>query len=163
MMESEGLSLYLLGAQPGVADRLATLLRRRHPGLRVAGTHHGYLRGEDDEARVVAEINASGANVLLVAMGAPAQDLWIERNAPRLRAGVAMGVGGLFDFYSGRVARAPQWMREAGLEWAYRLVQEPARMWRRYVIGNPLFLWRARRWLRRARSRPGATAAVGGP
>jgi len=148
MMEREGLSLFLLGARDGVADEVAAMLSRRFPRLRVAGTRHGYFRDEADHADAVQTINASGAHVVLVAMGAPAQDLWIERHAHALRAGVAIGVGGLFDFYSGRVARAPQWMRELGLEWGYRLMQEPSRMWRRYLVGNPRFLWRVWRWSR---------------
>jgi N-acetylglucosaminyldiphosphoundecaprenol N-acetyl-beta-D-mannosaminyltransferase len=77
-----------------------------------------------------------------VAFGAPRQELWIARWRDHLTIPVAMGVGGLFDFYSGRIPRAPVWMREIGLEWVYRLSQEPRRMWRRYVIGNPLFLYR---------------------
>ena len=148
MMEREELSLFLLGARDGVADEVAAMLGRRFPRLRVAGTRHGYFRDEAEHAQAVETINASGAQVVLVAMGAPAQDLWIERHAGALRAGVAIGVGGLFDFYSGRVARAPQWMRELGLEWAYRLLQEPSRMWRRYLVGNPRFLWRVWRWSR---------------
>jgi N-acetylglucosaminyldiphosphoundecaprenol N-acetyl-beta-D-mannosaminyltransferase len=94
---------------------------------------------------VVAAINASGASVLLVAFGAPRQDLWLADLHDRLRPAVRMGVGGLFDFYSGRIPRAPIWLRELGLEWVYRLLQEPGRMWRRYVVGNPLFLARVLR------------------
>jgi N-acetylglucosaminyldiphosphoundecaprenol N-acetyl-beta-D-mannosaminyltransferase len=86
--------------------------------------------------------------VLLVAMGVPRQEAWLARWHARLAPPVRMGVGGLFDFYSGRIPRAPAWLRELGLEWTYRLRQEPGRMWRRYVIGNPLFLWRVYRQAR---------------
>ena len=152
MMQDEGLSLFLLGARPGVAEEVAAMLRSRFPRLRLAGVRHGYFEGDADHADAVARINAAGADVVLVAMGAPSQELWIERHAAALEAGVAIGVGGLFDFYSGRVARAPQWMREVGLEWLYRLLQEPSRMWRRYLVGNPRFLWRVWRWSRADRA-----------
>ncbi|MDH5536877.1 MAG: WecB/TagA/CpsF family glycosyltransferase, partial [Betaproteobacteria bacterium] len=147
MAADEGLSLYLLGARPGVAAAVAENARKRVPQLAIAGHRDGYW-AEQDEQSVVSAIRASGADILLVAMGAPRQELWIAKNAPRLGVKVALGVGGLFDFYAGRVARAPLWLRELGLEWTYRLLQEPRRMWRRYVIGNPLFLWRAWRWAR---------------
>lgn len=137
---AEGTPLYLLGARDGVAAEAGRAMTKRYPGLRIVGTHHGYIAGEEDE--VVAAINASGAQILLVAMGVPQQELWLERMRPQLRPAVLMGVGGLFDFYSGRIPRAPLWVREIGMEWVWRLMQEPGRMWRRYVIGNPLFLFR---------------------
>lgn len=148
-----GTPIYLLGARNGVAAAAAEAMTRRHPGLRIVGTHHGYIAGEEEA--VVAEINASGAQILLVAMGVPQQELWIERMRATLRPAVLMGVGGLFDFYSGRIPRAPLWVREIGMEWVWRLLQEPGRMWRRYLIGNPMFLWRVWRG-----TRGGAPTAV---
>lgn len=145
LCEDEGLRPYLLGARPGVADAVVANLRKRFPRLEIAGARDGYFAESDNEA-VVEEINASNADLLLVALGVPMQELWIAQHAARLRVGVAIGVGGLFDFYSGRIPRAPLWVRELGIEWVYRLIQEPGRMWRRYVVGNPLFLWRAWRW-----------------
>jgi len=136
-----GRSLYLLGARPGIAAAAAENMQRRFPDLTIVGVRDGYFEAADEPA-VIDAINASGADILLVAFGAPRQDLWIAANAERLTVRVAFGVGGLFDFYSGRIPRAPVWLRELGLEWAYRLLQEPGRMWRRYVIGNPLFLFR---------------------
>jgi len=141
------LSLFLLGAQPGIAELTASNMQERFPGLTIAGTQHGFFPQDEEEA-MIAKINASGANILLVAFGAPRQELWLARNRERLQPTVAMGVGGLFDFYSGRISRAPQWLRELGLEWTWRLLQEPGRMWRRYVIGNPLFLMRVWRQAR---------------
>ncbi len=143
-----GPSLFLLGAQPGVAEITARKMQERFPHLRIAGTQHGFFKPEEEDA-VIERINASGAGVLLVAFGAPRQELWLARHRDRLKPGVVMGVGGLFDFYSGRISRAPQWLRELGLEWIWRLLQEPGRMWRRYIIGNPLFLWRVLRQARR--------------
>jgi exopolysaccharide biosynthesis WecB/TagA/CpsF family protein len=135
------LSFFLLGARPGVAAATAAAMQERQPGLHIAGVRDGYF-GRDDEAAVIDEINASGADILLVAMGAPKQDLWLAANHERLQVPVRIGVGGLFDFYSGRIRRAPVWVREVGFEWFWRLLQEPGRMWRRYVVGNPVFLWR---------------------
>jgi len=140
-LAEEGLSIYLLGAREGVAEAAGEAMKTRFPGLQVAGTCHGYF-SDDDEADVIAGINASGADVVLVAMGAPRQELWLASHAEELLPPLRMGVGGLFDFYSGRIQRAPRWVREIGMEWAYRICQEPGRMWRRYVLGNPLFLYR---------------------
>lgn len=142
-----GRSLYLLGARPGIAAAAAARMQQRFPGLRIAGTQDGYFAPAATPA-VIAAINASGADILLVAFGVPHQETWISAHRADLRVRVCMGVGGLFDFYSGRIRRAPPWLRELGLEWLYRLLQEPGRMWRRYVIGNPLFLYRVWRQAR---------------
>jgi N-acetylglucosaminyldiphosphoundecaprenol N-acetyl-beta-D-mannosaminyltransferase len=142
-----GQSVYFLGAKREVVEALAARTRETWPGLAVAGFADGYFpRGGAEERAVVDAINASNADVLLVAFGAPAQDEWIGAFRDRLAVRAALGVGGLFDFYSGRIARAPGWMRELGLEWVWRMLQEPGRLWKRYVIGNPLFLYRVWRW-----------------
>jgi N-acetylglucosaminyldiphosphoundecaprenol N-acetyl-beta-D-mannosaminyltransferase len=116
-------------------------MQLRFGGLKIAGTHSGYFAASEESA-LIAKINRSGAAILLVGLGAPRQDMWIADNLWRLSPPVKIGVGGLFDFYSDRISRAPQWMREIGLEWLWRLIMEPRRMWRRYVVGNPLFLFR---------------------
>jgi len=136
-----GQSIFLLGAQPGRAEATAQAMQERFPNLRVAGTHDGYFDSSEDAA-VIRNINASGADILLVAMGAPRQELWLARYQDDLQVPVRMGVGGLFDYYSGSIPRAPLWLREIGLEWVWRLLQEPGRMWKRYLIGNPLYLFR---------------------
>ncbi|MCV2368894.1 WecB/TagA/CpsF family glycosyltransferase [Roseateles oligotrophus] len=141
MLEARRSSVFLLGGQPGVAEAVAAEIAKNWPGLRVAGLRHGFFTVAEEGA-VAAEVRATAADLLLVARGVPAQDLFIDRYLPQLGVKVAMGVGGLFDFASGRIARAPQWMRETGLEWVYRLMQEPGRMWRRYLIGNFSFLAR---------------------
>jgi len=138
-LAQRGGSLYLLGARPGVPEQVAQWLSRNHPDLRLAGYRHGYFDVTDTD-QVVADIRASEADVLLVAMGVPSQERWIEAHAAACGVRVAMSVGGLFDFVSGRIPRAPMWLRELGLEWTYRLWQEPARMWRRYLVGNISFL-----------------------
>jgi exopolysaccharide biosynthesis WecB/TagA/CpsF family protein len=139
-----GLKLYLLGARPGIAELAADAMRARHPGLEIAGIMHGYFAPAETSS-VVASINDSGADILLVAMGAPHQELWLARHEAALTPAVRVGVGGLFDYYSGRIPRAPAWLRQAGFEWAWRLRCEPGRLWKRYLVGNPLFLARVLR------------------
>jgi N-acetylglucosaminyldiphosphoundecaprenol N-acetyl-beta-D-mannosaminyltransferase len=141
MLEGTGKSLYLLGGLPGVAQRAAEWIAVKYPGTVIAGYRDGFFK--PDEERSVAEaIRRSGASVLLVGMGVPLQELWIQRNLKETGVRVAIGVGALFDFYSGRIPRAPVWLRELGMEWVYRLLQEPGRMWRRYLIGNWTFMAR---------------------
>ena len=134
-------SIYLLGAAPGAAALVAAWVRERYPGVVIKGWHHGFFSIEEEEA-VIQEIAQSGADILIAAMGVPKQELWLHRHRQRLNVKVAIGFGGLFDCFAGRVPRAPQWVREIGMEWMYRLIQEPRRMWRRYLIGNALFLAR---------------------
>jgi N-acetylglucosaminyldiphosphoundecaprenol N-acetyl-beta-D-mannosaminyltransferase len=138
-LAATGQSIFLLGGRPGVAADVAVWAQANYPGARIAGTAHGYFT-PNEEGALIERINQSGAAILLVAFGAPRQEKWIERNAGRLRVHAALGVGGLFDFYAGRIPRAPQWLRELGLEWTFRLYQEPGRMWRRYLVGNVVFL-----------------------
>jgi len=153
------LSIFLLGARPDVAEFAASSMKQHYPNLNIAGTHHGYFEPGEEEDEVITQINSSGASVLLVALGSPSQELWIGRNKYRLAPRVRIGVGGLFDFYSGRISRAPMWVREVGMEWVWRLLQEPGRMWRRYIIGNPLFLLRV--WFDYKRSQKLGTADSG--
>lgn len=128
----EGWRLFLLGGWNDVAARTAEILTRRYPGLQVVGTYAGSPREEENDA-IVARVNASRADVLLVAYGAPAQDKWIARNREALATvRAAMGVGGSFDFVVGEAKRAPGWMQRLGLEWLHRLLREPWR-WRRQL------------------------------
>lgn len=150
-----GRRIYLLGARPGVAEAAARWAQQQYPRLQIAGTHSGYFDSAEGDA-VIAAIRDSRADVLLVAMGVPQQDIWLRRCLKRTGATVGIGVGGLFDFYGGRIPRAPLWLREAGGEWVFRLLQEPRRMWRRYLIGNAVFLWRV---LRERTAAPRAHAA----
>jgi N-acetylglucosaminyldiphosphoundecaprenol N-acetyl-beta-D-mannosaminyltransferase len=117
---------FLLGARQGVATEAARRLQARVPGLQVAGSHAG-SPGEEADEESLGRIERSGADLLLVAYGHPAQELWIDRNRERLRVPVAVGVGGAFDFLAGRVRRAPRLVREAHLEWLWRLAREPWR------------------------------------
>lgn len=133
--------IYLLGAKPGVADATAKNMIERYPNLRIAGTRDGYF-SSDETASVIDDINQSGANIVLVAMGAPLQETWLSKYRHKINAGICLGVGGLFDYYSGNIPRAPDWMRRLGLEWIWRFMQEPGRMWKRYWIGNFVFIYR---------------------
>lgn len=136
-----GHGIFLLGAGPGVAQEVAGWTAEHYPGIVISGFHHGYFTPAEEQS-VIDRIAASGADILLVAFGVPRQDTWIKRNLAATGVKVAMGVGGLFDFYSGRLPRAPLWVREIGMEWLYRLYQEPTRLWKRYVLGNSVFLFR---------------------
>lgn len=135
----EGWRLFLLGAWDDIAEQAADVLRQRYPGVQIVGTYSGSPRPEDEDA-IVERVNATNADVLLVAYGAPQQDKWIARNAPRLKVSVAMGVGGTFDYLAGIVPMAPAWMRSAGLEWLFRLIRQPHRIRRQLRL--PIFVIR---------------------
>lgn len=137
----EGKKIYLLGSGPSIAEKAAQWANAHAKTDIVAGFHDGFF-SKEEERTVVETINASKADILLVAMGVPRQELWIHEQKNHLTVPVAMGVGGLFDFYSGSIARAPSWMRKTGIEWVWRLLMEPRRMWKRYIIGNAEFLLR---------------------
>ncbi|NTU77871.1 MAG: WecB/TagA/CpsF family glycosyltransferase [Chloroflexales bacterium] len=134
---ARGYRLFLLGAAPGVAEEAAAALRARHPDLTIAGCFAGSpdLRHEPFLRQL---IGAARPDILLVAYGHPRQDLWIAHNQPHLRVPLAIGVGGVFDYLSGRVPLAPAWMRRIGLEWLYRLARQPRR-WRRIIDAVPRF------------------------
>lgn len=136
--------VFFLGAKPGVADEAAARLTSRIPGLLVVGTRDGYFAPSESGA-VAAEIAATGTGVLMVAMGNPLQEMWLNRHLEATGARLGVGVGAFLDFTAGVVPRAPAWMNRLGIEWLYRLLLEPRRMWRRYVLGNPLFLARVLR------------------
>jgi N-acetylglucosaminyldiphosphoundecaprenol N-acetyl-beta-D-mannosaminyltransferase len=145
-----GWSVYLLGAEADVVAELAAQLRARAPRLQLVGAHHGYLDAAA-ERRVLAELAALRPDLLFVAMGSPRQERFIGGLHENM-AGVAIGVGGSFDVLAGRKQDAPAWMRGRGLEWIYRLGQDPRRLWRRYLVTNVWFALRVARealWHRR--------------
>lgn len=139
-----GKSVYLFGSAPGTADKAASNLIRKIPGLHIAGTRNGFEQAQND-AEVIADINASGADIVLVALGVPMQELWLHRNAPYIHADLTMGVGAALDFLAGNVTRAPAWVRKVRCEWIWRLAMEPRRLAKRYLQGNVSFLARAAR------------------
>lgn len=132
-----GLGIFMLGGLPGVAEAASEWASDNYPGLRIAGSCDGFFA--DDDA-LVAAINASKADMLFVGMGVPLQEKWLSANRRRLRVPVILGVGGLFDYYSGRIPRAPKPVRAIRCEWLWRLAMEPRRMAKRYLLGNATFL-----------------------
>lgn len=152
-----GLRFYLYGGRnPGALAQLARNLRLRHPGLRIVGGHVPPFRelSAEEEDAVVADIHGSGADVVWVGIGVPKQEKWMARMRARLAAPVLVGVGAAFDFHAGLVAQAPGWMQRLGLEWLFRLAQEPRRLWRRYLRYNPRFvIGFARQYVRSLRDR----------
>jgi len=139
---SRQLRIFMLGAQPHVVRRAFDEARHRFPQHEWTGFRDGYFRF-DDEPDLLNGLRRERIDLLLVAMGNPLQELWIDRCAAAGRATVSVGVGALFDFLSGEVNRAPACVRAARLEWAWRLLLEPGRLWRRYLVGNATFLWHA--------------------
>lgn len=136
----KGWRVFLLGARQEVVCAVATIYQRRYPELQLAGWHHGFWDGETEEAQIVEQIKASSADVLFVAMSSPKKEEFLGRYQTAMRIPFAMGVGGTFDVAIGKVKRAPLWMQRAGLEWFYRFLQEPRRMFRRYFIEDVAFL-----------------------
>lgn len=139
-LAEQGQRLYLLGAKPGVAEKAAANLTSRYPGLMVCGTHDGYF-GEEESQAVAEAIRAAGAHVVFVCLGAPKQELWMERYGQATGAHLLVGLGGSLDIFAGTASRAPEGWQRLGLEWLYRLIREPWR-WRR-MIRLPLVLWYA--------------------
>lgn len=148
----EGFRPYLLGAEPQVLDAVRARLARDYPALQIAGMQDGYFKPEQ-EADIVAAINASGADCLFVAMPTPRKERFLKRYRDILRPSFVMGVGGSFDVYGGKVSRAPKLVQALGFEWLYRVLQEPGRLWRRYYETNTAYaglLWQEL-WANRAR------------
>ncbi len=147
---SGGFPVFFLGGREGVVDELADALRRRYPGLVVAGTATPPFGEWSDETSrdLVRQVKESGARLLWLGVSAPKQEIWARRWLDELDMPV-LCVGAAFDFSAGRVRRAPVWMRRSGFEWVHRLATEPRRMWRRYLLGNPLFVADVIRWWRR--------------
>lgn len=141
---SKGYRPFLLGAEQQVLDAVAAELARRYPSLVIAGLQHGYF-ATDEEAGVIAAINASGADCLFVALPTPRKERFLKRYRSELLPSFVMGVGGSFDVFAGKVARAPALVQWLGLEWLFRVAQEPKRLWRRYYETNIAYaalLWR---------------------
>lgn len=145
----KGYRYYLLGGTADTIERAAHTVSRNYPGWDLAGFHHGYLASKDTD-EVIEEINAAHPDLLLVGMGNPLQECWIHTHQARLRVPVCIGVGGLFNHWAGDLKRAPQWVRRQGFEWLQILLQQPCK-WRRYLLGNPMFLLRIVQQLQRDR------------
>jgi N-acetylglucosaminyldiphosphoundecaprenol N-acetyl-beta-D-mannosaminyltransferase len=140
----QSFSVYLIGAKAGIAEKFAEKLKQQFKGLRIVGTKHGYFDkspgGEENEA-VLQAIQAVKPDILMVGLGMPRQEGWLMENWDRLHFRIALPVGALFDYVAGELPRSPRWMTDHGLEWLGRLIKEPQRLWRRYLLGIPRFWW----------------------
>ncbi len=144
----EGHSVYFLGASQEVLDLVVLRTRERHPGLQIAGSRNGYFRDEEQE-EVALEISRARPDFLFVGISTPKKEIFLDRWASRAEVTVCHGVGGSFDILAGKTARAPESWQRHGFEWLYRVLQEPRRMWKRYLVTNTTFiLLVAREWLR---------------
>jgi len=133
--------MFFLGSKPGVAERMCAKLLSKYPNFRIAGMQDGYFQPEELN-NIIATINSSGARFLLVGLGSPVQEKWLHDHGDLIKVPIRMGVGGLFDFYSGDIPRAPMWMRKNSLEWLFRLIIQPRLRFKRYVVGIPVFIFR---------------------
>lgn len=162
-LRDQGHSLFLLGGRPGVAEEAGSRLALRYPGLRIVGTGHGYFRkdGIENDA-VVAAVNAARPDVLLLGFGMPLQETWCMSNLDRLDVRVVLAGGACIDYVAGTLRRGPRILVEHHMEWLARLIVEPRRLWKRYLVGNPRFLLlvlreRTRRWSRGHAQNEGGT------
>lgn len=134
-----GWGVYLFGAKEEVVQRVRAIFEEHHPGIRIVGCRNGYFT-EAEEPGIVADMAASGADLMFVAFSSPKKEYWVHKYLDEIGIPFVMGVGGSFDVVAGVTDRAPEWMQEHGLEWFYRFVQEPRRLWKRYVVGNAKFV-----------------------
>ncbi len=142
--EKEGLSLFFLGSTKQYLEEAVQRVRNRFPRIQIVGAHHGYFDKQGSESDAVVDlVNSTKPNILVVGFGMPMQEFWIDDNLNRLQANVILPAGSMIDYTAGRKGLAPQWMANNGMEWLYRFFQEPARLWKRYLIGNPSFMLRA--------------------
>ena len=143
MLAATGGSAFYYGGAPGVAEELADEMAARFPGIKCAGIICPPFRDlTDQEAEeYVAQMNQSNADILWIGLSTPKQERWMAKFRPRLTIPAIVGVGAAFDYNTGRLTRAPKWVQRCALEWLYRLIQEPRRLWRRYMRNNPLFIW----------------------
>lgn len=140
LAEKEKLGLYFLGATPEVLRQGMSVLQQRFPSLRILGWRDGYFT-KDEEPDVLREINEKKPHILLIGMGAPKQEQWVKENFRRLEVPLVWVGGGFLDTLAGEKRICPRWLANIGMEWLFRLLQEPRRLWRRYLLGNPRFFW----------------------
>ncbi|ASB49420.1 WecB/TagA/CpsF family glycosyltransferase [Alkalitalea saponilacus] len=139
MAHKHGYRCYFFGARQEVVEKVVDIFRNEYSSDIIAGYRNGYFK-EDEEEQIAKDISASGANMLFVAMSSPKKEIFVNKYKKLMKVPFVMGVGGSFDVVAGVTKRAPKWMQEIGLEWFYRFVQEPGRMWKRYLVGNSKFI-----------------------
>lgn len=146
---TQGLRVFFMGGRPGTARATASILAAKYPGIVVAGVScpkYGFELNKETLAPALDEIRKAKPHVLFLALGAPKQEFFIGQHIRPLGIPLAVGIGGSFELLAGDLHRAPKWMRDAGFEWAFRLAQEPRRLWKRYLIGNVEFVWGLTKW-----------------
>lgn len=156
--------LFLLGSLPGIAERAKQWLEAHNPGLQITGTYappFGFEQDDRESARIISIVKEASPDVLFVGLTSPKDQKWLFRYREALQVPISMGVGASFDYLAGRLRRAPQWMQRCGLEWTYRLAQEPHRLWRRYLVENPPFVYYVLR--ERLLSKPPSRPSPAGP
>jgi N-acetylglucosaminyldiphosphoundecaprenol N-acetyl-beta-D-mannosaminyltransferase len=139
----KGLKIFLLGGRTGAAQKAKQILQARHPGLQIVGAHcppYGFESNPAELALINSQIKAAAPHILFVGLGAPKQEYWLSANYQALGVPISVGIGVSFELVAGMVKRAPVWMQKIGLEWFFRLIIEPRRLWQRYILGNPLFI-----------------------
>lgn len=139
LANEKGYKIYLFGAKEEVVKKVKGIFEAQYPNLRIVGYRNGYF-SEQDEEQIVADMANSGADMMFVAFSSPKKEYWVNKYLKRLNIPFVMGVGGSFDVVAGVTDRAPKWMQEHSLEWFYRFIQEPRRMWKRYIVGNAKFV-----------------------
>lgn len=139
LASEKGYRIYLFGAKEEVVTKVKAIFEDRYPGIQIAGYRNGYFT-EADEPQIVSDMAASGADMMFVAFSSPKKEYWVHKYIDQIGIPFVMGVGGSFDVVAGVTDRAPTWMQKHGLEWFYRFIQEPGRLWKRYIIGNLKFV-----------------------
>ncbi len=140
LAEKKGYGVYFFGATQDVVEKTVNTFKEKYPNLIVSGYRNGYFGPEDNNA-IVEDMKNSNAKILFVAFSSPKKEYWLSKNIDKINIPFCMGVGGSFDIVAGKTERAPKWMQDIGLEWFYRFIQEPRRMWKRYLIGNLKFIY----------------------
>lgn len=144
LSSEKGYSVFFLGGKPGSAQKSAEILMSRHPNLRVVGVYappYGFEKDAKENRKVIDMLKEAKPDMLFIGLGAPKQERWIHNNIAEYGAPISMGIGGTFEFTAGIVKRAPAWMQNMCLEWLWRLVMEPGRLWKRYLVDDMLFFW----------------------
>lgn len=137
--DKKGYNVFFLGSTEETLNKLELNIKRTYPGINMLGTHHGYF-DENNCEDVIKLINANKTNILFVGMGNPKQEIWIRENIQYLNCNISVGVGGAFNIFSGDISRAPKWIQNIGMEWFYRFLNEPTRLFNRYFIKYPKFI-----------------------
>lgn len=158
--DEKGYRVFFFGAKEEILQAVLARVRSEYPGVQVAGWQNGYFKPED-EWNIARKIRASHADILFIAFGTPKKEVWVGRYLQAMGVPVVHGVGGSFDVFAGLIPRAPVWMQKAGLEWLFRLMQEPRRMWKRYLVTNSLFIGMLAKEVFRLKFRHAGSEAAG--